>query len=54
MKKSFGFEITHQKKKKFTEAKKNYQRISVKIRPFIRKRKLKKYSTRGEWKTSGF
>jgi len=41
-------------KKKIDEAKKNYQKMWEKIKPFIKERKFKQYSTTGEWKISSY
>lgn len=41
-------------KKRFEEAKKSYQKMWEEIKPFIKKRKIKQYSTTGEWKISSY
>lgn len=33
-------------------AKKDFEKIEKEISPFIRKRKIRRYSTRGEWKNT--
>ena len=44
--------LTIKEKKKIEIAMKNYQKMLEEIKPFIKKRKRKQYSTRGKWKFS--
>lgn len=46
--------ISFQERKKIEEAKKDYQRMLEEIKPFIKERKIKQYSTTGEWKISSY
>ncbi len=52
MKKMEISKLSSQKKKKIEEAKKNYQKMWEEIKPFIKERKIKQYSTTGEGKMS--
>ena len=52
MKKPLVGEIHIREKKKIEETEKSYQKMWEEIKPFIKKRKFKQYSTRGEWKIS--
>ncbi len=54
MKKMEISKLSSQKKKKIEEAKKNYQKMWEEIKPFIKERKIKQYSTTGEWKISSY
>ncbi len=47
-------ELSHQEKKKIEDAEKNYRKMWEEIKPFIRERKRKQYSTTGEWKISSY
>jgi len=44
--------LSSQEKKKIEEAKKNYHKMWEEIKPFIKERKIKQYSTAGEWRIS--
>ena len=52
MKKMEINKLSIQERKKIEEAKKNYQKMWEEIKPFIKERKIKQYSTTGEWETS--
>ncbi|MCD6474370.1 MAG: hypothetical protein J7K47_05655 [Thermoplasmata archaeon] len=41
-------------RKKLEEARKDYQRIWEEVKPFIKEKKIKEYSTTGEWITSSY
>lgn len=43
--------IPKEKQKRLEEAKRNFQRIWEKVEPFVKKRRVKEYSTTGKWKT---
>jgi L-rhamnose mutarotase len=43
--------IYEKKQKRLEEAKRNFQKIWKRIEPFIKKKKIKSYSTAGKWKT---
>lgn len=42
------------KRKGIKEAEKDYRKMLEEIKPFIRKRVIKQYSTAGQWKVSSF
>lgn len=44
--------LPHQEKRKIEGAEKSYRKMWEEIKPFIRERKIKQYSTIGEWKIS--
>ena len=44
--------ISSHEKKKIEQAMKNYQKIWEEIKPFIKERDIKQYSTTGQWKIS--
>lgn len=54
MKKIEVSKLSSQEKKKIEEAEKNYQKMWEEIKPFIKKRTIKRYSTTGEWKISSY
>ena len=37
-------------KRKIEDAEKSYQKMWEEIKPFVKKRKVKEYSTTGEWR----
>lgn len=54
MKKMEISKLSSQEKKKIEEAKKNYQKMWEEMKPFIKERKIKQYSTTGEWRISSY
>ena len=46
--------ISRKKKGEIEKAKKNYRRILEEIKPFIKKKKIKEYSTAGKWKVFSY
>ena len=42
--------IPKEKQKKLEEAKKSFQEIWKRVKPFVKKRRVKEYSTTGKWK----
>jgi len=54
MKKMKIIKFSLKEKKKIEDAEKSYSKIWEEIKPFIKKRKIKQYSTTGEWKMSSF
>lgn len=47
-------ELSHKGKKKIEDAEKSYRKMWEEIKPFIRERTRKQYSTTGEWKISSY
>jgi hypothetical protein len=47
-------ELSHKEKKKIEDAEKSYRKMWEEIKPFIRERTRKQYSTTGEWKISSY
>lgn len=45
------FSTSKEKQKKLEEAERNFQKIWEKVKPFVKKRRAKEYSTTGKWKT---
>lgn len=43
--------IPREKKEKLEKAQKEFEKIWERVKPFIKKRKIKEYSTAGRWKT---
>jgi len=43
-----------QMKEKIEEAEEDYQKMWEEIKPFIKERKIKRYSTTGEWRISSY
>jgi dynactin complex subunit len=43
--------ISKEKQKRLEEAAKKFQKILEKIKPYLKERKIKEYSTTGQWKT---
>lgn len=43
--------ISKEKQKKSEEAEKDFQKIWERVKPFVKKRRAKEYSTTGKWKT---
>lgn len=43
-----------QMKEKIEEAENDYQKMWEEIKPFIKERKIKQYSTTGEWRISSY
>jgi hypothetical protein len=41
--------IPDDKKARFESAKKNYDRITIELLPYVRKREVKTFSTSGKW-----
>lgn len=54
MKKMEISKLSSQEKKNIEEAEKNYRKMWEEIKPFIKERKIKQYSTTGEWKISSY
>ena len=54
MKKPEIIKLSPEEKKKIEEARRNYQKLWEEIKPFIKKRKIKYYSTTGEWRISNY
>lgn len=54
MKKKDIGELSHQEKRKIEDAEKSYRKMWEEIKPFIKERKFKQYSTTGEWKISSY
>lgn len=54
MKKMEISKLSSLEKKRIGEAKKDYQRMWEEIKPFVKERKIKQYSTIGEWKVSSY
>jgi len=54
MKKMDISKLPHQEKRKIEEAEKSYRKMWEEIKPFIKERKLKQYSTTGQWKISSY
>jgi len=52
MKKIEVNKLSYQEKRRIEEAEREYKKMWEEIRPFIKKRKIKQYSTTGEWKIS--
>lgn len=46
--------VSHRKVKKIERAEIEYRKIWEEIKPFIKKRETKRYSTVGQWKISSF
>ena len=46
--------LSSMEKKKIEEAEKSYQKMWEEIKPFIKERKIKQYSTTGEWKFTSY
>jgi hypothetical protein len=44
---------TGTEKGKFQEAERRYREMWAEVKPYVKRRKLKSYSTRGEWKAPG-
>lgn len=42
-------DLGEHKKKQFLESRRNYEEMMKKIAPFIKPRKIKRYSTAGQW-----
>ena len=42
--------ISKEKQKKLKETKRNFQKIWKRVEPFVKKRRVKEYSTTGKWK----
>jgi L-rhamnose mutarotase len=43
--------ISKEKEKKLKEAEKKFQEVWRKIKPLLKERRVKEYSTAGKWKT---
>ncbi len=41
-------------RERIEEAEKDYQKMWEQVKPFIKKRKIKEYSTIGEWRISSY
>lgn len=54
MKKKKISKLSPHEKKRIEEAEKSYQKMWKEIKPFIKERKIKQYSTTGEWKISSY
>ena len=54
MKKMGISKLSSQEKKRIEEAEKSYRKMWEEIKPFIKERKIKQYSTTGEWKISSY
>lgn len=54
MKKMEISKLSSEEKKKIEEAKKNYHEIWEEIKPFIKERTIKHYSTTGQWRSSSY
>lgn len=52
-KKEVTSKVSMSRKRKLEAAKKEFHELWKEVKPFIKKRKVKKYSTTGEWTTSG-
>ena len=44
--------VLTEKRDKIKEAEKDYRKMWEEIKPFIKKREIKRYSTAGQWKAS--
>ncbi len=44
--------VLPEKRDKIKEAEKDYRKMWEEIKPFIKKREIKRYSTAGQWKAS--
>ena len=44
--------VLPKKRDKIKEAEKDYRKMWEEIKPFIKKREIKRYSTAGQWKVS--
>ena len=51
MKENIG-KVSPEKRDKIKEAERDYRRMWEEIKPFIKKREIKQYSTAGQWKVS--
>jgi len=51
--KSIG-KVSPGKRDKIKKAEMDYRKMWEEIKPFIRKREIKKYSTAGQWKVSSY
>jgi len=54
MKKMEISKLSPKEKNNIEEAEKNYRKMWEEIKPFIKERKIKQYSTTGEWKISSY
>lgn len=52
MKRAAISKLPSSKARKLRESEKNYHEIMERIKPFIRKSKIRRYATAGEWKLS--
>jgi len=46
--------VSPEKIEKIKEAERDYRKVWEEIKPFIKKREVKRYSTAGQWKVSSF
>jgi hypothetical protein len=52
MKKKDVHKLSSAGKRRIRDAEKSYRRMWLEIKPFVKKRKVKEYSTRGQWTAS--
>jgi len=52
MKKIAISRLSSKQKRKIKDAERHYRKIWEEVKPFIKRREIKKYSTTGEWKIS--
>ena len=41
-------------KKKIKDAEKSYRKMWSEVKPFVKRRRVRQYSTRGQWKVSSY
>lgn len=54
MKKKDVSKLSRAEKRKIEQAEKTYHKMWLEVKPFVRKRKVTQYSTRGEWRVSAY
>jgi len=54
MKKKDVSKLSVAEKRKIKDAEKSYRKMWSEIEPFVKKRKITRYSRRGEWKASSY
>jgi len=53
MKQKDSSKLSPGEKKKIKDAENSYRKMWAKVKPFVKSRKVRQYSTRGQWKVSG-
>lgn len=46
--------ISKEKKEKIEKARENFEKIWKRVKPFIKKKKIKEYSTTGKWRSFSY